>query len=219
MQSYGSNRPVWSSPDIVDKLGIGFTFTGRLQTDVPAFLIHHECPHTAAHVAAVAAEARRIAQVCDVDADLAETAAWLHDISAVIPNRGRIPAAQALGIDVLPEEAQFPLIIHQKLSVSIAAALFGVSDAAVLSAIGCHTTLKAGASRLDKVVFVADKIAWDQPGTPPYLTTLQNALAGSLDHAVRVYLEYLWAMRDSLKVIHPWMRDAYLESLRDSGTN
>jgi hypothetical protein len=63
--------------------------------------------------------------------------------------------------------------------------LFGVADEGILSAVGCHTTLRAGASPLDKVVFVADKIAWDQAGPPPFLADLQAGLDRSRDHGAR----------------------------------
>jgi HD superfamily phosphohydrolase YqeK len=62
----------------------------------------------------------------------------------------------------------------------IAAQVFGVTDAGVLGAIGCHTTLRASASALDMAVFVADKIAWDQPGDPPYRAAIRDAAERSL---------------------------------------
>jgi HD superfamily phosphohydrolase YqeK len=102
-----------------------------------------------------------------------------------------------------------PMILHQKLSVVIASDIFGVTDEAVLSAIGCHTTLKANASPLDKVVFIADKIAWDQPYTAPFLEGVLASLEQSLDQAVLHYLHYLWQQRDTIPVIHPWFVAAY----------
>ncbi len=75
----------------------------------------------------------------------------------------------------------------------------------MLSAIECHTTLKGNPSELDKIVFVADKIAWDQSGTPPYLDDLLAALDRSLDQAALVYLDFLWDQREQLRVVHPWM--------------
>jgi len=126
-----------------------------------------------------------------------------------LPDGDRVAAAQAFGVDVLPEEAAFPMILHQKLSAVLARGLFGERNDAVLSAIGCHTTLKVGASTLDTVVFVADKIAWDQPGIPPYRDALLGALAHSLDAAAFVYLHFLWERRATLGVIHPWFVAAY----------
>jgi HD superfamily phosphohydrolase YqeK len=64
---------------------------------------------------------------------------------------------------------------------------------------------------LDKVVFVADKLAWDQPGVAPYHAEMSVALGRSLDEAALVYLRYLWQRRASLRVVHPWLRDAYLQ--------
>ncbi|EJW16375.1 hydrolase (HAD superfamily) [Paenibacillus alvei DSM 29] len=68
------------------------------------------------------------------------------------------------------------MIIHQKLSKVMARDIFGITDNEVLDAVGCHTTLRANATQLDLVLFVADKIAWDQQGTPPYLKELHHNL-------------------------------------------
>ena len=83
--------------------------------------------------------------------------------------------------------------------------LFDFLDCQVLSAVGCHTTLKAKPTLLDKVVFLADKIAWDQDGNPAYLSKIIEAMDKSLDTAVLEYLNYLWKRRSQLKVIHPWL--------------
>jgi predicted HD superfamily hydrolase involved in NAD metabolism len=194
---------------ILVKLREGIVLTGDMARDVTAFLKHHGCPKTAIHSVAVAAEARRIAALAGVEAARAEQAAWLHDVSAVIPAGERVVAAEALNIPVLPEERALPMILHQKLSAVLARDLFAVTDTAVLSAIGCHTTLKAEASPLDKVLFVADKLAWDQPGEPPYRAALEAALARSLDAAACVYLHYMWERRATLAVVHPWFAAAY----------
>lgn len=186
-----------------------FTPTGNLRRDVATFLVLHGCADTAGHVAQVAAEAKRLAERFGASLEAAEIAGLLHDISAVIPNEERIAAAHAFGVEVLPEEAAFPMIIHQKLSVVLARDIFGVSQPELLSAIGCHTTLKADASLLDKVVFVADKIKWDQAVEPPYLADLQQALERSLDHAAFCYLDYLWQKRATLRVVHPWLVAAH----------
>lgn len=196
---------------LLPSLWDGMTLAGEPRRAVPAFLIAHGCPATARHCAAVANEARRIATLVGADADGAERAGWFHDVSAIFPTAARIAAAHTLGVTVLPEEATFPMILHQKLSAILARDLFGERDDAVLSAIGCHTTLKTDASTLDTVVFVADKIAWDQPGIPPYRDALLAALAHSLDAAAFVYLRYLWERCETLGVIHPWFRAAYQE--------
>lgn len=194
---------------ILVQLSEGLVLTGDMARDVTTFLERHGCPKTAVHSAAVAVEVHRIATLTGIEAARAAQAGWLHDVSAVIPVGERVAAAVALDIPVLPEERALPMILHQKLSVVLARHLFGVTDAAILSAIGCHTTLKAGAASLDKVLFVADKLAWDQPGEPPYRASLEAALARSLDAAACVYLRYLWERRATLAVVHPWMAAAH----------
>ena len=196
---------------LLQQLVAGLALTGDLSEDVPLLLTHHRCPKTAEHSAQVAAEARRLALRYDLDPAPAEQAGWLHDVSAVFPSPTRAEVARALGLALLPEEEAFPPISHQRLSTVVARELFGVVDDRVLSAIGCHTTLKAGASALDKVVFLADKIAWDQPGEPPYLPALLAALDASLAAASLVYLSHLWERRATLRVVHPWLVEAYQE--------
>ena len=138
--------------------------TGGVPIDVARLLASHNKQHTAAHSARVAQEARRLALRVGADPSQAVTAGWLHDISVIIPAAEWVATARTWGLDVLPEEVQAPIVLHQKLSTAIARDAFGIQDAAVLSAIGCHTTLKPYPSLLDTVVFVADKIAWDGAG-------------------------------------------------------
>ena len=76
------------------------------------------------------------------------------------------------------------------LSAFIAREHFGVMDEAILRAVACHSTLRAQASPLDMALFLSDKIAWDQPGEPPYLSGLMEALTVSLPAACRYYMEY-----------------------------
>lgn len=187
----------------------GVSRTGNIRVDANALLVHHGCSRTASHSVDVAGEAKRLARRWGECPNDAELAGLLHDISAVVPAGKRLALAEGSGIEVVAEERQFPMIIHQKLSAAMAVELFAVKSAEVISAIGCHTTLKAGASKLDKIVFVADKISWDQPGTPPYLAEILKAADHSIDRAAYVYLRYLWSIRDELPVLHPWVEQAY----------
>ncbi|WP_164508050.1 HD domain-containing protein [Lapidilactobacillus wuchangensis] len=134
-------------------------------------------------------------------------AGLLHDISAFIPNNQRLNLAQQLQLPILPAEQQLPLLLHQKLSAYIAQTCFHITDNNMIAAIECHTTLKGQFTDSDLTLFLADKIAWDQPGTPPYLPELQQALATSKADAALVYLNYL--RQNDLKVVHPWLIDAY----------
>lgn len=192
------------------------TLSGNLKDDIYIFLVNNGCPKTAEHCVRVGKEARQIAERFIANADSAEIAGYLHDISAVYSNDVRIQVSYDLGIEVLSEEEAFPMIIHQKISKEMARDIFNIMDQEILDAVGCHTTLKKNSTILDKVLFVADKIEWDQNGEPPYLFQITQKLDHSLNDAAFEYIDFLWKQRDNLGVIHPWLRDAYYE-LKDLG--
>jgi predicted HD superfamily hydrolase involved in NAD metabolism len=192
-------------PALVAYVG-GFSLTGDFCADAAALLRSRGRADTADHSQRVAAMARRLARRWGADERSAEVAGWLHDISAIVPGDDHLQVAEMLGLEVLEEERQAPVLVHQKLSVAIARQVLAVADGPVLSAVGCHTTLKADSSLLDKVVFVADKMAWDQPGDPPYLAAMASAADQSLDRAAYCYLDYL---QHKHKSMHPWASQAY----------
>ena len=190
--------------------------SGSLRQDVAAFLNHHECPNTAAHSFDVAEQAVKLAIRFEADPARAALSAWLHDISAVIPNDKRLQTSEALGLEIMSEEAEVPLLLHQKLSVVIAEQVFKISDQGVLSAIGCHTTLKANPAKLDTLLFVADKLGWDQRGASPYQPEMEQALEESLELAAFRYQEYL--LRTATIITHhPWMLDSFRELSKKFG--
>lgn len=196
---------------LLTSLSSHLKLSGDLEQDMVHFLSGNGYPKTAEHSVRVGREARKLAERFGVDPDLAAAAGYMHDISAVFPNSERIMAAEQLGVEILPEERIFPMIIHQKLSKPMARELFGITNENILNAVECHTTLKTSSSTMDRVLFVADKIEWDQAGVPPYLDQLLTQLERSLEHAAFAYLSYLWENKEHLKVLHPWTESAYLE--------
>lgn len=151
-----------------------FTPTGKIENDIKAFLLKYNKEVTYKHSIRVANEARKIAGIFYEDEEKAAIAGCLHDISAIFPNEERIAVAEKFGIEILQEEREFPMIIHQKLSRVIAKEIFKIEDEEVLNAISCHTTLRKHATKMDLVLFVADKLEWDQIGTPSYLIEVKK---------------------------------------------
>jgi predicted HD superfamily hydrolase involved in NAD metabolism len=194
---------------LIASLSAGLDLPADPCRSAPLFLEYHGYAQTAAHCAAVAAECERLAVRFNLDAGRARLAAWLHDVSAVWPIARRLEVARQLGLPVLPAERRHPMLLHQRLSAVLAEQLFGVSDPAVLAAIACHTTLRPDPAPLDLLLFCADKLAWDQPGTPPYLAGMRAALDDSLQAATVVYLRHLWRQRDSLPAVHPLLIEAW----------
>jgi predicted HD superfamily hydrolase involved in NAD metabolism len=185
------------------------SLTGDIPADAATLLRSRGRVETVEHSQRVAALAQRLARRWGVDERSAEVAGWLHDISAIVPRDHYLQVAETLGLEVLAEELMAPVLVHQKLSAVIAQQVLAIVDKPVLSAVGCHTTLRADGSALDKIVFVADKIAWDRPGDPPYLAAMALAADQSLDLAAYCYLDYLWQRRKTLLAMHPWASQAY----------
>ncbi|ACK95148.1 MULTISPECIES: bis(5'-nucleosyl)-tetraphosphatase (symmetrical) YqeK [Bacillus] len=186
-----------------------FAPTGKIDNDIKDFLLKYNKEFTYKHSIRVANEAKKIAEKFHVDKEKAAIAGYLHDISGIFPNEERIAVAEEFGVEIEGAERKFPMIIHQKLSRVIAKEIFKVEDEDVLDAICCHTTLRKHPTKMDLVLFVADKIEWDQKGTPPYLIEIKKGLEKSLEKAAFVYISYLWERKDTLKVIHPWLEEAY----------
>ncbi|OTN75511.1 hypothetical protein A5886_000581 [Enterococcus sp. 8G7_MSG3316] len=157
---------------------------------------------TAQHNIDVAEAAKTLALRFHVDAQKAYTAGLLHDISVVIPNHQRIAFQQAMNEPVLGAEEQAPFLLHQQQSAILAKKVFHVTDPEILSAIACHTTLKADFSPLDIVVFLADKIKWDREDQAPFFPELLDALSVSLEASAKVYLD--WLFKGDIIVPHPW---------------
>jgi predicted HD superfamily hydrolase involved in NAD metabolism len=187
----------------------GINFNQNLKNDIENFLNYHNENETFEHTIKVANEASRIASLLDIDPELAEQAGLLHDVSNVIPIAKMMSIAEELLIEVLEEERRYPRIVHQKLSKDMSFEIFRMTNVEVLNAIECHTTLKFGASKLDKILFVADKISWDLPGEHSYQEEMREKLLSSdLDGAVLIYLNHVWGQRNNLKLVHPWLIEA-----------
>lgn len=178
-----------------------------LKNEIKQYLVSKNCEKTYYHCMEVGEYAYQLGEKYLTSPEKVSIAGYLHDISAVYPNNQRISVAQKYGIELNETEMAFPMIIHQKISKSIAKMDFGIEDNEILSAIERHTTLKKNYSDIDLVLFVADKIKWDQEGKPPYLDGLLQALNCSLENAAYFYIDYI--LKHDIKVVHPWLWDAY----------
>ena len=160
--------------------------------DPSAFLIYHGKKDVADHSEKVSIEAKRLARVYGIYELEAETASAYHDISCVISNNDFLEVASEFGICVNREENKVPLLLHQKISLEIANKYFGIDNTEVLNAIACHTTLRAKASKLDLVLFVADKLTWDYKENKALIDNIRLGLETSLENGAYIFLNDLW---------------------------
>ena len=155
---------------------------------------------------------RRIARQYGLDEEICELCGYLHDISAVVAPDDMLTYASEIGWCIDESERKYPFLLHQRLSKTIAREYFGIMDDRALSAIECHTTLKTNPSDYDMALFVADKLAWDQEGLPPFYTVVSKALKKSLEQALLAYMDYIVENKLILSP-HKWFTEGVM-SLR-----
>mgnify|MGYP000189040757 FL=1 len=124
------------------------------------------------HVESVAKEAKKFAIQYHLDIEKCMIAALLHDISAILSPDDMYKYAKELGYQIDPSEEKYHFLLHQRISKEIAYDYFHIKDEDILSAIEC-TTLKKEMNDYDKIIFLTDKLAWDQGGIPPYYQQLK----------------------------------------------
>ena len=140
------------------------------------------------HTLAVAYTARNLARNHHVDPLKAEIAALLHDCAKCMPlsEMQDICKKHALTMDALTLASGN--LMHSVAGSYLAATEYGVEDPDILRAISCHTTGKVGMTKLDMVVFLADKI---EPTREDYPTLQKVRMLAplSLERAMLASLE------------------------------
>lgn len=164
----------------------------HLEADCQNILCLNHKNSTWIHVKKVAKVAKQLAKHYSIDPQKAYIGGLFHDISAIIQPEDMLKIMKENHLSLDPAEEHYPFLLHQQISAFIAEDYFGIKDQEILSAIACHTTLKKEPCPLDMLLFIADKIAWDQEGEPPYLNELKASLLISLEKACQTYIDYLF---------------------------
>ncbi len=173
------------------------------------YLCNHK-ENTLKHVENVAETAAELAKVYNLNVEKVELAAFLHDISAIMSPQSMYELAKARGFEIDAAEEKYHFLLHQRISRLIAQEEYSINDIEILDVIECHTTLKKNASMYDKIIFLADKISWDQKSVPPYYDLIQSKVMDSLDEACYAFIKYQFD-NNLLLMPHQWLIEAYDE--------
>lgn len=113
----------------------------------------------------------------------ARLAGMLHDLARLYSTDRLLRECEKRAIPIDDFSRRNPVVLHAPLSASLAAELFGVNDAEVLSAIRKHTLADGDMSLLDCVVYLADGL---EPGRDfPERARLARLAEVDLDEAMR----------------------------------
>ena len=180
--------------------------TGSPEEDIRALYEHNNRQKTWRHVSDVAVVNGEIARQYGLDEGKCRLSALLHDIGAVIAPDDMLVFIESRGLALCEAERRHPFLLHQRVSRVIAEEYFSIEDPEILLPIQHHTTLREDATAYDMALFIADKLAWDQDGVPPFYDAVRTALDESLEAACLKYMDY---MIDSGKLLYPhtdWTR-------------
>ena len=167
------------------------TLSGDIRTDVKNMLSINGKYNTYIHVSNVAEKNALISKRYGLDPEKCVIGGLLHDISAIIKPEDMLKYAYKNNFDICEAEKKYPFLLHQRLSKICAVEYFHIFDEDILSAIECHTTLKKDASKYEMSLFIADKLAWDREGIPPFYEDVENALDISLESASYKYMKFM----------------------------
>jgi predicted HD superfamily hydrolase involved in NAD metabolism len=141
------------------------------------------------HIAAVAAEAKRLARLHGVDEDRAMMAALTHDIARAMQPEEILRLARELGLNPNEVEEAAPILLHGTVAARLLASRYGVDDEEVLASARWHSTGRAGMSAVEKVLFLADKVEPGKAAGRPDLEEMRRLAEIDLDGAVLRYLD------------------------------
>lgn len=166
------------------------------------------------HIYAVAEEAVKLSEHYSEDPEKAELAALFHDIF-----RGKPQAVLDDYIRKFDLDESYignSNLSHSKIAAEIMKNDFGINDKDILNAVSYHTTGRAGMSRLEKIIYIADAI---EPGRRyPGVESLRSLAYKDLDMAclesVNRTIDYIQNKGLSLDIDTIKARDYLLENER-----
>lgn len=181
--------------------------TDNIIHDLSELLVANNKLNTYKHVKEVSVCTNEIASKYGLDVNTLELAAYGHDIAAIMNSSDMLEYIIKENLYLDEAERKYPFLLHQRFGKMILEDLFGIKDSKVLSSIECHTTLRSKPSPYDMALFIADKLAWDQEGVPPYYEVVEKALEISLEKASLTYIDYIFE-HDMILYPHTWLIEA-----------
>ena len=168
-----------------------------------------------AHTLCVAYAARNLARLHSEDEEMAAAAGLLHDCAKgmdLVSMQAYAREHKLMADDSILGSGS---LLHAVVGAHMAQHVYGVTQEQVLSAIACHTLGKVPMTRLDMIVYLADKIEpgrEDYPGLYEIRRLSETNLMGAVIMSLESTANYV---KDRGKTLHPntintinWLREA-----------
>lgn len=108
------------------------------------------------HTVNVVSEAKKLCQMYGGDMEKCVTAAIFHDVVKELPREELNALVRKFGFD--EKYIDSPNLSHGKIAAALLKHEWGIDDEDIINAVSYHTTGRAGMSKTEKIVFIADAI-------------------------------------------------------------
>ena len=108
------------------------------------------------HSLNVSAEAVRLAEKYGGDVEKARLAGLLHDVTKEFDGESQLKIIEKGGIMLTELERRSPKLWHSVSGACYIRDELGIDDPDIFNAVRYHTTARAGMSKLEKIIFLAD---------------------------------------------------------------
>ncbi|HZK39129.1 MAG TPA: bis(5'-nucleosyl)-tetraphosphatase (symmetrical) YqeK [Clostridia bacterium] len=169
------------------------------------------------HTLRVADSARELAQKYGANDRKAKIAAMLHDIMKDTPHQEQLAMIEKSGTVLCDVDRRSPNIWHSMAGAIYVREELGIDDTDIYNAVHYHTTGRAGMSKLEKVIYVADYISADR--VYKGVEEMRRLAGESLDDAMLFALEFcITKLAKARELIHPNGVACYNELLIEKQT-
>lgn len=144
----------------------------------------------------------KLSKIYGADEDHCRVAAILHDCAKGFKNDQLLTAAEDYGINVDEIQKNSPGLLHGPVGAMYAKYNFGIENEDILNSIWFHTTGRAGMSKMEKIIYIADLIeeGRDFPGVEELRILAEHDLDKALILSCNSTINYVIERNE---LIHP----------------
>jgi len=209
---YGAGEEVLPKAVYDEILRLGLYRVGEDLRSLPMERLREESlslhkPRRVPHVEGCRELAVHLAEKWGAEPALAARAALLHDVTKILTGTEQLILCRRYGILLDDFDRQNESLLHAKTGATVAEHIFGECPE-VCSAIRWHTTGRAGMTKLQKILYLADMI--EKTRSYPGVDELRQLAEEDLDEAVRSALQRTIAfVQEGGRALHPDSVQAY----------
>ena len=155
------------------------------------------------HSIGVAKKAKELAKIYGVDEKVAEKVGIAHDLAKELSDTEMLNYANSNNIEIDEIEKNQPDLLHGKIAADIAKKEYGFNED-MQNAIRWHTTGRTNMSKLEKIIYIADKTEENRKGDRFDLEKSRALSKQDLDKTIIFLMDefIIYGIKNE-RIIHP----------------